>query len=49
MVKRIQFLPQGIKVVSDNAAYEPWELSKRDTQSADFEIIGDVVWSGQRM
>ncbi|CAK4070761.1 S24 family peptidase [Vibrio sp. 16] len=49
MVKRIQFLPQGIKVVSDNSAYEPWELSKSDIQSADFEIIGEVVWSGQRM
>ncbi|WP_394146211.1 LexA family transcriptional regulator [Vibrio atypicus] len=49
MVKRIQFLPQGIKVVSDNSAYEPWELAKSDIQSADFEIIGEVVWSGQRM
>ncbi|MDA0130006.1 helix-turn-helix domain-containing protein [Vibrio sp. MarTm2] len=49
MVKRIQFLPHGIKVVSDNPAYEPWELSKKDIQSADFEIIGEVVWSGQRM
>ncbi|EGA72367.1 putative transcriptional regulator [Vibrio sinaloensis DSM 21326] len=49
MVKRIQFLPHGIKVVSDNSAYEPWELAKSDIQSADFEIIGEVVWSGQRM
>lgn len=49
MVKRIQFLPKGIKVVSDNPAYEPWELTKDDIKSADFEIIGEVVWSGQRM
>lgn len=49
MVKRLQFLPNGIKVVSDNPSYEPWELSKEDVQSADFEIIGEVVWSGQRM
>ncbi|CAH0542922.1 LexA family transcriptional regulator [Vibrio marisflavi] len=49
MVKRIQFLPKSIKVVSDNPAYEPWELTKEDIKSADFEIIGEVVWSGQRM
>lgn len=49
MVKRLQFLPNGIKVVSDNVAYEPWELSREDIKGADFEIIGEVVWSGQRM
>lgn len=49
MVKRLQFLPNGIKVVSDNPSYEPWELSKEDVHRADFEIIGEVVWSGQRM
>ncbi|WP_413113845.1 LexA family transcriptional regulator [Thaumasiovibrio sp. DFM-14] len=49
MVKRLQFLPSGIKVVSDNTAYEAWELSKGDLKGADFEIIGEVVWSGQRM
>lgn len=49
MVKRLQFLPNGIKVVSDNTAYEAWELAKTDIKGADFEIIGEVVWSGQRM
>ena len=49
MVKRLQFLPNGIKVVSDNSSYEAWELGKRDIEGADFEIIGEVVWSGQRM
>ncbi|WP_087024460.1 S24 family peptidase [Thaumasiovibrio subtropicus] len=49
MVKRLQFLPGGIKVVSDNTAYEAWELSKEDLKGTDFEIIGEVVWSGQRM
>lgn len=49
MVKRLQFLPDGIKVVSDNAAYEPWALDKKEITSEDFEIIGEVVWSGQRM
>lgn len=49
MVKRLQFLPHGIKVVSDNLAYEAWEINKEDVASADFEIIGEVVWSGQRI
>ncbi|OBS94171.1 transcriptional regulator [Vibrio tasmaniensis] len=49
MVKRLQFLPNGIKVVSDNSAYEAWELGKEEIKGADFEIIGEVVWSGQRM
>ncbi|EGQ8484485.1 S24 family peptidase [Vibrio parahaemolyticus] len=49
MVKRLQFLPHGIKVVSDNSSYEAWELGKKDIEGADFEIIGEVVWSGQRM
>lgn len=49
MVKRLQFLPDGIKVVSDNSAYEPWGLNKKEITSEDFEIIGEVVWSGQRM
>ena len=49
MVKRLQFLPNGIKVVSDNSSYEAWELGKKDMEGADFEIIGEVVWSGQRM
>nr|WP_217905062.1 S24 family peptidase [Vibrio vulnificus] len=49
MVKRLQFLPNGIKVVSDNSSYEAWELGKKYMEGADFEIIGEVVWSGQRM
>ena len=49
MVKRLQFLPNGIKVVSDNSAYEAWELRKEEIKGNDFEIIGEVVWSGQRM
>ncbi|WP_299021531.1 S24 family peptidase [uncultured Photobacterium sp.] len=49
MVKRLQFLPKIIKVVSDNPTYENWELSKAELDSEDFEIIGEVVWSGQRM
>ncbi|SJN60103.1 HTH-type transcriptional regulator PrtR [Vibrio ruber DSM 16370] len=49
MVKRLQFSKNGLSVVSDNSNYEKWELSKEEITSNDFEIIGEVVWSGQRM
>lgn len=48
-VKRLQFSKSGITVVSDNPAYAPWELSKTELATEDFEIIGEVIWSGQRM
>lgn len=50
MVKRLQFTKQGLSVVSDNAAlYPAWELTRSELKTEDFEIIGEVVWSGQRM
>lgn len=49
MVKRLQFSKHGLNVVSDNENYRPWELSKEEVMSNDFQIIGEVVWSGQRM
>jgi transcriptional regulator with XRE-family HTH domain len=50
LVKRLQMLPNGIiKVKSDNALYEPWEINKENLDGTDIEIIGRVVWSGQRM
>lgn len=49
MVKRLQFTKHGLVVVSDNPTYEPWELSKEEICSNDFEVIGEVVWMGQRM
>ncbi|OLQ70307.1 transcriptional regulator [Photobacterium proteolyticum] len=49
MVKRLQYSKAGLKVVSDNETYEPWELSKEEVQAEDFEVIGKVVWTGQRM
>ncbi|CCN48923.1 Putative Peptidase S24 LexA-like protein [Vibrio nigripulchritudo MADA3029] len=48
-VKRLQFSKSGIAVVSDNPAYQTWELNRDELAEADFEIIGEVVWSGQRM
>lgn len=50
MVKRLQFTKLGLNVVSDNAAlYPSWELTRAELKTEDFEIIGEVVWSGQRM
>lgn len=49
LVKRLQFLPEIIRVVSDNSKYEPWDILKKDIEYKDFQIIGEVVWSGQRM
>ena len=49
LVKRLQFLPEKIEVVSDNPTYKTWEIIKKDLEYKDFQIIGEVVWSGQRM
>ncbi len=50
LVKRLQLLPNGIiKVKSDNNMYEPWEINKKHLNGTDIELIGRVVWSGQRM
>jgi phage repressor protein C with HTH and peptisase S24 domain/DNA-binding XRE family transcriptional regulator len=50
LVKRLQLLPGGIiKVKSDNDMYEPWEINKEHLNGTDIELIGRVVWSGQRM
>ena len=49
MVKRLQFSKDGLTVVSDNDTYKEWSLTKSEINSNDFEIIGEVVWSGQRM
>ncbi|MDN3683919.1 hypothetical protein QW180_07770 [Vibrio sinaloensis] len=45
MVKRIQFLPNGIKVVSDNLSYDPWELSKKRDSKCRF-LKSLVKWFG---
>jgi len=50
LVKRLQSLPNSIiKVKSDNTMYEPWEIKREDFNGTDLELIGRVVWSGQRM
>lgn len=49
LVKRLQFLPETIEVISDNPTYKTWQIHKTDLEHKDFQIIGEVVWSGQRL
>ena len=50
LVKRLQSLPNGVvKVKSDNTMYDPWEIRRDDFNGTDLELIGRVVWTGQRM
>lgn len=49
MVKRLQFTKTGLNVVSDNKLYKPWQLLSGELTIGNFEIIGEVVWSGQKI
>jgi phage repressor protein C with HTH and peptisase S24 domain len=50
LVKRLHILPTGvIKVLSDNKVYEPYEIDKSVLEADEVEILGRVVWSGQRI
>ncbi|MFH4589951.1 S24 family peptidase [Vibrio alginolyticus] len=50
MVKRLQFQPTKIIFKSDNAQfYEPWELTHKEIESTDFEILGQAVWGGGKL
>ncbi|UYZ76845.1 XRE family transcriptional regulator [Moraxella bovis] len=42
-VKRTQWLPTGLRLISDNTIYDPIDLSKADLDSSDIEIYGQVV------
>ncbi len=50
MVKRLQFQPTKIIFKSDNAQfYESWELTHKEIESTDFEILGQAVWGGGKL
>ncbi|OPH33752.1 Uncharacterised protein [Moraxella equi] len=42
-VKRTQWLPTGLRLISDNTIYDPIDLSKADLDSSDIEVYGQVV------
>lgn len=50
LVKRLQRLPGGVlQVVSDNPAYQPYQLKLNELEGFDVAIVGRVVWVGRRM
>lgn len=50
LVKRLQFtISNTIKVISGKKAYDTEEINPEQLTGTDLEIIGRVVWSGQRM
>lgn len=42
-IKRIQWLPTGLRLISDNSIYKPIDLSKADLDSSNIEVYGQVV------
>jgi phage repressor protein C with HTH and peptisase S24 domain len=50
LVKRLQALPGGVvRVISDNAAFAPFDIKAAEFGGAELAIIGRVVWTGRRM
>lgn len=50
LVKRLQRLPGGrVRVSSENAAYESYELDASVLERADSFVVGRVVWAGVRV
>lgn len=50
LVKRLNFSLSGVvRIISDNTAYPMEEIHKEQLSATDVEIIGRVVWTGQRM
>ena len=42
-VKRVQRLPNGLKLISDNKFYEPLTLSNEDLNASNIKICGQVI------
>ena len=42
-VKRVQRLPNGLKLISDNKFYDPLILSKDDLANSGIKICGQVI------
>lgn len=50
VVKRLQALPGGrIRVISDNAAFTSFDVTRSELEGDDMAVIGRVVWVGRRM
>ncbi len=42
-VKRVQLLPKGIRLISDNRFYDPIDISKNELVSNEVQICGQVI------
>ena len=50
VVKRLQAMPAGIvRVISDNAAFTSFDVTRAELDGTDITVIGRVVWVGRRM
>lgn len=50
VVKRLQALPGGmVRVISDNAAFSSFDVTKSELEADDIVVVGRVVWIGRRM
>lgn len=49
MIRRLLFSKTGLTVTSDNRDYKEWEMTHDELNTEDFEIIGEVVWSAQKI
>ena len=48
-IKRLQRTKDGIKVISDNPIYEPWQISSTEMRDDSFTIHGRVTGCCQRL
>jgi phage repressor protein C with HTH and peptisase S24 domain len=50
LVKRLQAIPGGmIRVISDNAAFDSYNVALADLEGSGTAVVGRVVWIGRRM
>ncbi|PRB80512.1 XRE family transcriptional regulator [Pseudomonas sp. MYb185] len=49
MVKRLQILPNGVRVLSDNEAYPPYEVTGKDLDNLIIHARVLLAWRSQRL
>lgn len=50
LVKRLQAIPGGmIRVISDNSAFDSYNVALADLEGSGTAVVGRVVWIGRRM
>lgn len=50
LVKRLQAIPGGlVRVISDNAAFSSFNVTRNEMDNKEIDVIGRVVWVGRRL